>query len=156
MSGHISIKTNLQEANNFFEYQRLSTPNMTESLTRLRLDKWLWAARFFKTRSLATDAIDGGKIKVNGAHAKPAKEIAIGDTLDITAHEQQWMVVVKDLKALRRPAAEARLLYEESSASMERRQQTAEQHRLAPTPGADIKGRPTKRDGRNLRKFGGY
>ena len=63
---------------------------MSESLTRLRPDKWLWAARFFKTRSLATDAIDGGKIRLNGAHAKPAKEVVIGDRLEISAHEQQW------------------------------------------------------------------
>jgi len=125
-------------------------------LTRLRLDKWLWAARFFKTRSLATEAIDGGKIKVNGAHAKPAKEIGIGDCLEITGHEQQWTIIVKALNALRRPAPEARLLYEETPESIERREHRAELQRLAPTPGADIKGRPTKRDGRQLRRFGNF
>lgn len=126
---------------------------MNEPLTRLRLDKWLWAARFFKTRSLATDAIDGGKIKLNGTHAKPAKEIAIGDRLDITAHEQQWTVIVRSLNSLRRPAPEARLLYEETTESQERRTRQAELRQLAPMPGADIKGRPTKRAGRQLRRL---
>jgi len=131
-------------------------PAHSAPLTRLRLDKWLWAARFFKTRSLATEAIDGGKIKVNGAHAKPAKEIGIGDCVEITGHEQQWTIIVSGLNALRRPAPEARLLYEETPESIERRAQRAELQRLAPTPGADIKGRPTKRDGRQLRRFGNF
>ena len=126
---------------------------MTETLTRQRLDKWLWAARFFKTRSLATDAIDGGKIKLNGAHAKPAKEIAAGDRLDITAHEQQWTVIVRGLNTHRRPAPEARQLYEETPESATQREHSAELKRLAPTPGADIKGRPTKRAGRQLRRM---
>lgn len=126
---------------------------MIETLNRLRLDKWLWAARFFKTRSLATDAIDGGKIKLNGTHAKPAKEIVIGDRLDISSHEQQWTVIVRSLNSLRRPAPEARLLYEETAESQERRAQQTELRQLAPTPGADIKGRPTKRAGRQLRRF---
>lgn len=125
-------------------------------LTRLRLDKWLWAARFYKTRSLATAAIDGGKVRVNGAAAKPAKEIALGDRLEIAVQEQQWTVLVRGLNELRRPASEARLLYEETAESVERRQKQAELQRLAPTPGADIKGRPTKRDGRQLRRLGGY
>lgn len=128
---------------------------MTDPLSRLRLDKWLWAARFFKTRSLATAAIDGGKIKLNGAHVKPAREVAVGDRLDISAHEQQWTVIVRGLNALRRPASEARLLYEETEESQNRRTQQAELRQLAPTPGADIKGRPTKRAGRQLRQFSG-
>lgn len=121
----------------------------------MRIDKWLWAARFFKTRSLATEAIDGGKIKVNGLQVKPAKEIAVGDTLEINTHEK-WIVIVRGLNAQRRPAPEARQLYEETAESLEHREKLVELQRLAPTPGADIKGRPTKRDRRQIRRFGGY
>lgn len=128
---------------------------MNDHADRLRLDKWLWAARFFKTRSLAATAIDGGKIKVNGALVKPAKEISMGDCLEISAHEQHWKVVVRGINDQRRPALEARLLYEETPESIERREKLAELHRLAPTPGADIKGRPTKRDRRQLKQFSG-
>lgn len=128
--------------------------NNTE-LDSLRLDKWLWAARFFKTRSLAADAIDGGKVHWQGQRAKPAREVKVGDELEIVAGEQRWTVVVRGLNAQRRPAAEARLLYEETAASAERRAHEAELRKFAPAPGADLKGRPTKRDGRRLRGFGG-
>jgi len=127
---------------------------MSDSITRMRLDKWLWASRFFKTRSLASGAVDSGKIKVNGTQVKPAKEITIGDRLEISAHEQQWTIIVNAINAQRRPAPEARLLYEEIPESVARRQQLAELKRLAPTPGSTIKGRPTKRDGRKIRRFG--
>ncbi len=119
-----------------------------------RLDKWLWAARFFKTRSLAADAIDAGRVHWQGQRAKPAREVKPGDELDIVAGEQRWSVIVRGLNPQRRPAPEARLLYEETAASQERRARELEQRRLAPTPGADIKGRPTKRDGRRIRGFG--
>jgi len=125
---------------------------MTDPQFRMRIDKWLWAARFFKTRSLASDAIDGGKIKVNGVQVKPAKEIAIGDTLEINAHEK-WTVIVRGLNDQRRPAPEARQLYEETPESADSRAKLAELQRLAPTPGADIKGRPTKRDRRQIHRF---
>ena len=120
----------------------------------MRIDKWLWAARFFKTRGLASDAIDGGKIKVNGVQVKPAKEIGAGDMIEINVHEK-WIVVVRGINAQRRPAPEARLLYEETSESKERREKLAELQRIAPTPGADFKGRPTKRDRRQIKQFGG-
>lgn len=128
---------------------------MADPGERMRIDKWLWAARFFKTRSLASDTIDGGKIKVNGVQVKPAKEIAIGDTLEINTHEK-LMVIVRGLNGQRRPAPEARLLYEETPESIKCRVKLAELHRLAPTPGADIKGRPTKRDRRKIIQFGGF
>lgn len=128
---------------------------MSDPTDRMRIDKWLWAARFFKTRSLACDAIDGGKIKVNGVQVKPAKEIGIGDTLEINTHEK-WTVMVRGINAQRRPAPEARLLYEETPESIECREKQAELQRLAPTPGADIKGRPTKRDRRQIKRFGKY
>lgn len=121
---------------------------------RQRLDKWLWAARFFKTRSLAAAAIDGGKIKWNGQHVKPAREIKAGDELEIVAAEQRWQVTVRGLNEQRRPAAEARLLYEESADSIAARERQLELRRLAPTPGADLKGRPTKKAGRQIRGFG--
>jgi ribosome-associated heat shock protein Hsp15 len=123
-------------------------------LASLRLDKWLWAARFFKTRSLAADAIDGGKVLWQGQRAKPAREVKVGDELEIHAGEQCWTVVVRGLNPQRRPAAEARLLYEETAESQTRRAQELEMRKLAPTPGADLRGRPTKRDGRRIRGFG--
>ena len=125
---------------------------MTDPIARMRIDKWLWAARFFKTRSLASDAIDGGKIKVNGVQVKPAKEIAIGDALEINANEK-WTVIVRGLNSQRRPAPEARLLYEETPESIECRAKLAELQRLAPMPGADVKGRPSKRDRRQIKRF---
>jgi ribosome-associated heat shock protein Hsp15 len=114
----------------------------------VRLDKWLWAARFFRTRSLATDAVDGGKVKVNGSAAKPAKDLKAGDRLRIRASDADWEVVVKGLSEQRRPATEARLLYQETPESQQQRTRAAELHQLDPTPAADQKGRPTKRDRR--------
>jgi len=114
----------------------------------VRLDKWLWAARFFRTRSLATDAVDGGKVKVNGSAAKPAKDLKAGDRLRIRAGDADWEVVVKGLSEQRRPATEARLLYQRTPESQQQRTRAAELHQLDPTPAADQKGRPTKRDRR--------
>ena len=121
--------------------------------TRQRIDKWLWAARFFKTRSLAAAAVDGGRVRWNGQQVKPARELKPGDELDIVAGELRWTVVVCGLNGQRRPAAEARLLYEETVASASRRRRQEEIRRLAPTPGADLKGRPTKKSGRLIRGF---
>lgn len=126
-----------------------------ETLDRLRLDKWLWAARFFKTRGLAADAIDGGKVRLNGHAAKPAKEVKPGDTLDLTIGEAQWTVVVRGLNEYRRPAPEAQQLYEETAESRQRRATAAEVRALAPAPGADLRGRPTKRDRRRIERFSG-
>ena len=100
----------------------------------MRLDKWLWAARFFKTRSLASDAVDGGKVKLNGASAKPAKDVKVGDRLQLRAGEQDWEVVVQGLNDQRRPAPEAQLLYQETPDSVQQRTQAAELRKLAPTP----------------------
>ena len=128
---------------------------MSAAPDKLRLDKWLWAARFFKTRGLAADAIDGGKVKLNGHTAKPAKEVKPGDTLDLTIGDAQWTVVVRGLNEYRRPAPEAQLLYEETAESRERRNRATEERALAPAPGADLKGRPTKRDRRKIQRFFG-
>lgn len=125
----------------------------TNDPQRQRIDKWLWAARFFKTRSLAAQAVDGGKVKWNGQHVKPAREIAVGDTLEIANHELRWVVIVRGIDAQRRPAVEARLLYEETPSSSADRARQQEIRRLAPMPGAGIKGRPTKKAGRLIRSF---
>jgi ribosome-associated heat shock protein Hsp15 len=121
----------------------------------MRLDKWLWAARFFKTRSLASDAVAGGKVKLAGAAVKPARELKVGDRLEIRAGDQRWEVDVLGLCEQRRPAVEARLLYCETPESVAERERQAELRRIAPTPLADHKGRPTKRDRRRLVDFSG-
>jgi ribosome-associated heat shock protein Hsp15 len=119
----------------------------------MRLDKWLWAARFYKTRSIATDAVDGGKIKLNGASVKPAREIKVGDRLVLRVGEENWEVIVQALNEQRRPAPEARHLYKETEESIRNRAQAAELRKLAPTPASDHKGRPTKRDRRQIIRF---
>ena len=122
-------------------------------LTSLRIDKWLWAARFFKTRSLATEAIHAGHIKLNGNTVKPARELRPGDMLDLAIGEEKWTVEVLGLNDLRRPASEAQQLYAETAESRERRAAAKEAHRLAPTPGSDLRGRPTKKARRQIRGF---
>jgi len=119
----------------------------------IRLDKWLWAARFFKTRSLATDAVDSGKVTVNGDKAKPARAVRIGDTLEIDNGSDRWEVDVMGLSDVRAAAPIARNLYEETDVSVARRAAVAENRRLFREPSADFKGRPTKRDRRQLGKM---
>lgn len=126
---------------------------MSDSEARLRLDKWLWAARFFKTRSLAAAAIQGGKVKLDGQHTKPAKEVKTGDTLEISLGDQLWTVLVLAINAQRRPAVEARLLYAETPQSLARRELVLAQKALAPAPGSDLRGRPSKKAGRQIRRF---
>lgn len=121
----------------------------------MRLDKWLWAARFFKTRTLASEAVDGGKVKLNGIATKPAKEVKVGDRLHVRVGDQDWEIIIQGLNEQRRPASEARLLYAEMPESVERRVQAIELRRLAPTPVDDHKGRPTKRDRRQMNRFQG-
>ena len=125
------------------------------SQPRQRLDKWLWAARFFKTRSLAAEAVGGGKIKLNGSTAKPAKEIKAGDLLELSIGHVQWTVNVVALNEYRRPASEAQQLYAETEESRAQRAQAMEERSMAPAPGAGLKGRPTKRDRRQIQRFSG-
>jgi ribosome-associated heat shock protein Hsp15 len=120
----------------------------------LRVDKWLWAARFFKTRSLASDAVSGGKVKVNGVTIKPAREIKVADRLDIANSETRWEVTVKALSDKRGPAPEARLLYEETQESVSAREVARESRQFVQDPAADIHGRPTKRDRRQMDRYG--
>ena len=127
----------------------------SEAVERMRIDKWLWAARFFKTRSLASEAVDAGKVRINDLRAKPAKEVKPGDVLHISIGQAQWIVVVRVLTDKRGPASVARQLYEESAESRAAREAQREQARLVVEPGAAIRGRPTKRDRRRLDRFGG-
>lgn len=126
-------------------------PSATDTNDKVRLDKWLWAARFFKTRSLAADEIDKGRVKVNGQPAKASREPRVGDEIEFKAGYSSRTVVVKALSATRGPAPQAALLYEETAASVLARTEAAEQRRLAPEPAHAIEqGRPTKRDRRQL------
>ena len=118
-----------------------------------RLDKWLWAARFFKTRSLAAQAVSGGKVEVNGARAKPARRIRVGERLTIRRGVMQWVVVVRGLNRERRPAREAVLLYEETPESREARSCEEERRRQAQARRERGLGRPTKRDRRELERL---
>ena len=124
-------------------------------MTTVRLDKWLWAARFFKTRSLASEAVDTGKVKVGGERVKPARSLRVGDELAIDNGFDTWEVAVLGLSDKRGAASVARLLYAETPASIARREQLAEERKLFREPGTTIKGRPTKRDRRQLSKAGG-
>ncbi|MBW3501337.1 RNA-binding S4 domain-containing protein [Janthinobacterium sp. NKUCC08_JDC] len=123
-------------------------------MTTVRLDKWLWAARFFKTRSLASEAVDTGKVKVGGERVKPARSVRVGDELAIDNGAETWEVAVLGLSDKRSAAPVARLLYGETPASIARREQLVEDRKLFREPGSTIKGRPTKRDRRQLSKAG--
>ena len=127
---------------------------MDESLARLRIDKWLWAARFFKTRALASEAVEGGRVHVNGLRVKPAKEVKPGDSLQIEAGEQRWTVIVRGINARRGPAPEARLMYEETPESVAARIKAMETRKIAAEPATALHGRPTKRDRRQLDRLG--
>jgi len=123
-------------------------PGLTD---RLRLDKWLWAARFYKTRGLAADDIDKGRIQVNEQLAKASRELKAGDRVDIRHGALTRTVIVRALSTVRGPAPQAQQLYEETAESLMRRAQFTEQRRLASEPADSIEqGRPTKRDRRQL------
>ena len=121
--------------------------------TSERLDKWLWAARFFKTRSLPALAVSGGQVEVNGARTKPARRIRPGERLTIRRGVTQWVVVVQGLNRERRPAREAVLLYEETPESREARSSEEERRRQAHTQRQRGLGRPTKRDRREFERL---
>ncbi len=121
-------------------------------MEKVRVDKWLWAARFFKTRARCRDAIDGGKVHLNGQRVKPSKELRIGDELTIRQGYDEKVVLVRDLSDQRRGAPIAEQLYEETQESRTLREQNAEQRKAA---GQYIssKSRPNKRDRRMIHKF---
>ena len=124
-------------------------------LGRLRIDKWLWAARFYKTRSLAARAVDGGKVKLNGERTKPGKGVRPGDRLEVRSGELKWLVEVRALCARRGPASEAAELYAEDSESSARREQMLLMRRAGPHPALGAHGRPTKRNRRMIHRFTG-
>jgi ribosome-associated heat shock protein Hsp15 len=127
------------------EFEQIAEP--------IRIDKWLWAARFFKTRALAAAAVTGGKIEVNGAHAKPSRIIRLGDKLNIRRGPLEWTVVVRGLARLRGPATEAQRLYEETAESIRRREAASAQFKFERPPEFNTPGRPSKKDRRAVLRF---
>jgi ribosome-associated heat shock protein Hsp15 len=127
--------------------------SMSPEADRVRIDKWLWAARFFKTRALASEAVDGGKVHVNGDRVKSARALKPGDRLEIRRGQEELEVVVRSLSEQRGPAAAAQALYEETEASVAKRRALAEQHRALAAAMPRFEGRPDKRSRRALAKF---
>ncbi len=128
---------------------------MQENGKKIRLDKWLWAARFFKTRSLAIEAVSGGKVHLNGARTKPAREIDIGDKLTIRRGPYEWTVVVRALSLRRGPASAAMLLYDETEESKRNREEAVSEIRAQEWRSPHTKGRPSKKNRRDLARFRG-
>jgi ribosome-associated heat shock protein Hsp15 len=127
--------------------------NALPLVDRLRLDKWLWAARLYKTRGLAADEADRGRVRVNGQSAKPARELKVGDRVEVRDQALWRALVVQALSSVRGPAPLARTLYEETADSLQTRQQAAAVRRLAAEPALSIEqGRPTKRDRREIER----
>jgi ribosome-associated heat shock protein Hsp15 len=120
-----------------------------------RVDKWLWAARFYKTRSLAVKAVEGGKVRLNGERTKPSRELKPGDELAIRIAELEWVIEVKALSSQRGPAAQAALLFEERADSRARREQMIAVRKAYVHPASTVKGRPTKKDRRQLQRLTG-
>lgn len=119
-------------------------------MDQVRIDKWLWAARFFKTRGAATEAVLGGHVQLNGARVKPAKDVRPADTIEVRIGDVQWTIVVAAVADKRGPAKVAATLYEETADSIAKREQRAAERRLARTPGSDVGARPTKQDRRRM------
>ena len=120
---------------------------------KIRLDKWLWAARFYKTRSLASKAVSGGHVHVNGFRVKPSRPVQVGDTLIIHRGHVEFEVIVLELNDRRGPAVKARTLYQETGESIERREEKARERRLLKPAGSPPDKKPDKRDRRKIRKF---
>jgi len=119
----------------------------------VRLDKWLWAARFFKTRSLAQRAIAAGRVKLDDVRVKPAHELKVGDLVVLKKEDLEWRIVVQTLSDKRGSALVARTLYEETDPSRAERERRSDLRRFGAEPARSLKGRPTKRDRRTLDSF---
>jgi len=124
-----------------------------DSDEEIRIDKWLWAARFFKTRSLAAESVAGGKVEVNGGRPKPSRIIRIGDHLSVRRGVYEWTVIVKGVAKNRGPASEAQLLYEETEESVRERETVSARLRLERPPEFNLSGRPSKKDRRAIQRF---
>ncbi|OYY93590.1 MAG: RNA-binding protein [Hydrogenophilales bacterium 28-61-23] len=133
-----------------------SDPFDPPAAARLRIDKWLWAARFFKTRGLAQDAVEAGRVRVAGERVKASREVRLGDVMQIQVGDLGWTVTVLGLSDKRGAAPVARLLYEESPESLAARQAKIETRREQAEPGSGIRGRPTKKDRRLIHRFNDY
>jgi len=120
---------------------------------KIRLDKWLWSARFFKTRSMAAQAVNGGKVHVNGQRVKPARTVGAGDNLEITIGVMVFEIEILGVNATRRPAVEARELYIESEESQKRREENRELRRMAGEGHTAPARKPGKRDRRKIKEF---
>jgi ribosome-associated heat shock protein Hsp15 len=120
---------------------------------RIRLDKWLWAARFFKTRALAGEAVAGGKVYLNGSRAKPAKLVHVGDSVRVRLGPYDWFVTVRAITERRGSAQDAQLLYDETAEGRAARERLAEAHKIAPAPTYRGKGRPTKKQRREIERL---
>jgi ribosome-associated heat shock protein Hsp15 len=127
--------------------------NAAQDTQKARLDKWLWAARFFKTRSIAADAVDSGKVHVDGVRAKPAKEVRLGQVMRIRRGSEEMEVLVRGLSTQRKGAPEAALLYEETAASRGRREDAAITREAEHAQRDRGLGRPTKRQRRDIKRF---
>ncbi|ACC71674.1 RNA-binding S4 domain protein [Paraburkholderia phymatum STM815] len=125
----------------------------TEPGARLRIDKWLWAARFFKTRSLAADAVEKGRVRIGGATVKPAKEVRVGDLVEIDIERIVWQIEVLGVCDVRGPASVAQTLYAETQEGRQKRLQENERRKTYREPAASMHGRPTKRDRRVIDKI---
>ncbi len=123
------------------------------AVDRVRLDKWLWAARFFKTRTLAAEVVTGGKVHAGGQRCKPAHSVRLGETLQIQRGVEPYVITVRALSDRRGPASVATLLYEETAESHRRREALHERRRLERSPVPQPAGRPTKQDRRRIVRF---
>ncbi|QSA99874.1 RNA-binding protein [Methylomonas sp. EFPC1] len=124
-------------------------------LNQVRIDKWLWAARFFKTRGLASDAVNGGKVHVNGQRCKPGKEVKVGDLISVTKDQYTWELTVTDLNNQRRPAKEAVALYSEDQTSIDKRLKQIELHKQqqALLHPSEREHKPNKKQRRQIHRF---
>ena len=124
-----------------------------EPLASIRIDKWLWAARFFKTRSLAQEAVELGRVRLAGQRLKPSRDVKPGDRLTVERGEERFEIFVEEISAVRGPAPVAQTLYRETDESREKRERASEMRKIAMEPASTIaKGRPTKRDARLIRR----